>query len=175
VDEPQALDVGRVPEGRDQLGDVVEREPDGEAVVAGGAPVPGFGDRLALDVLHGQVAAAIVDAEIEDVDQVLVRELGHHLGLVQKALGQLLRVATGADFLQNLERAHALHTGLAGERHEDVAHAALAELFEQREARSEPARIAGLGRWGIRVTQARRRGYYIEADFQRKNRRAICR
>ena len=102
-----------------------------------------------------------------------MRELGYHLGLVEKTLCQLLCVAASAHLFQDFERTNAFDTGLAGERHEDVTHAPLAEFFEQNETWPEAARIAGPGSRRVRTTQVQpvaiiQRSHAKQAKLRRK-------
>ena len=123
--DPQAIGV-RMLLHRLDLADQEQGHAGGEADLVGRAAVPDLGQGLPRHVLHGQVALAVGDAEVEDVDQVLLRELGDHLGLVEEALGEILGVPVGLKITHDLEGADPGHPGPARDRHEHLPHAAFA-------------------------------------------------
>ena len=89
-----------------------------------GPEVETLAQRLALEQLHGGVGCLAVASEVEDRQDVGMRERGDRLGLALEArerfgvCGKMLR--------QHLDRHLAVELGVAGA--EDLAHAAFAEL-----------------------------------------------
>src|SRR5690606_26811442 len=55
-----------------------------------GAVLEHLGERLALDVLHGEVIGAALLPELEDLDDVRMRELRREAGLVEEHVDEVL-------------------------------------------------------------------------------------
>jgi hypothetical protein len=90
-----------------------------------GTPLEERGERLALDVLHGDERLAVLVAELEDRDDVAVLQLAGRPRLARKAFAGLAVVQLLA---QELDRDVAADSGIAGAI--ERAHAPMADSFE---------------------------------------------
>jgi hypothetical protein len=124
VDDAAAVGGGEAPTGGEEHGD------DLAPGVRASQPLA---EREALDELHGDEDLVAVGADVEEGDDVGVRELGHGLGLAQEAgAAEVLLLAAGEARVQELDGDLAVELGVIGGI--DHAHAAGAEAAEDDEA-----------------------------------------
>jgi hypothetical protein len=137
VDEPDLV-------GREQPGASLE-ERRGDLPPAARARGQPLLEVDAVDVLHRQVHAAVVDPGLEHRDDVRVGEAGERLGLAQQLVGAV-RGAGGVAEVDELDRDPAVELlVVAGVDH---PHRAATELAQHREAGDLPQRRGRGGRGG---------------------------
>jgi hypothetical protein len=97
------------------------------------------GHRLALEVLHRDEVRAVLLAQVVDIDDVRVPDLGGDAGLLEERLGQgLLGGQPRVDGLHHHQLLEGLGPALPGQV--DLGHAALADPRDQLVAPEGPAR-----------------------------------
>ena len=100
-------------------------------------------DRVALDVLHHEVVLLVLDADLEDRNDVRVVEAGREARLVEEHLDEVLLL--GEVRVQPFDRDETLETRDADEAREvDGGHASGRELRDELES-VEPFSLAGDG------------------------------
>ena len=104
----------------------------------------------AMDVLHGDVVAAVDLSEVEDLDDVRMREAGDHLGLVDEHVHEFLVVReVGQDPLHRHDLLEPLDAAALGAEH--LGHPAHRHALEQ------AIRPVGVGRRGAASVRVRLR------------------